>query len=138
MDGGATAFDRFADASESQWYNACSAGGQRSYPYGNERVPGLCNTFELHTGATTPVGILPECQSRSTVYEGVMDLSGNVWEWEDACSAQSGADDFCRVRGGSFNSDEDTLPCKGDHTYFRAFASFFVGFRCCTDGAVEP
>ena len=62
-----------------------------------------------------------------------MDLGGNAWEWEDSCQSEQGADDFCHVRGGAFNSAQETLSCANSHAYTRDFTSFYVGFRCCSD-----
>ncbi|MFW5740427.1 MAG: hypothetical protein ACOC1F_08680 [Myxococcota bacterium] len=62
-----------------------------------------------------------------------MDLSGNAWEWEDSCQSETGEDDFCRVRGGSFNSVPETQGCAEAQCYPRSFGSFFVGFRCCSE-----
>jgi hypothetical protein len=64
-------------------------------------------------------------------------MSGNVWEWEDACdvdaSNESGAFDLCRRRGGSFTQLEQNegLECADASAQPRRQASDNLGFRCC-------
>jgi formylglycine-generating enzyme required for sulfatase activity len=66
----------------------------------------------------------------------VFDLSGNVWEWEDACAGSSGALDSCRIRGGGYNNTAGSLVCAADSLSAREDPAVNVGFRCCAD--VEP
>jgi len=129
--GGSNAFDAYADPSASQWYAACSASGWKQFPFGQGST--ACNTIDLGLGTTTPVGSLPDCQPGMDGYQGVMDLGGNAWEWEDSCQSDTNGDDFCHVRGGSFNSAEETLACADAHAYPRSMTSFYVGFRCCSE-----
>jgi len=129
--GGPTPFEAYADPGASQWYAACSASGWKEYPFG--RGATACNTVDLGLGTTTPVGSLPDCQPGMEGYQGVMDLGGNAWEWEDSCQSDTGDDDYCHVRGGSFNSAEETLACADAHAYPRSMKSFYVGFRCCSE-----
>ncbi len=124
------------DASKSQWYNACSSGGVNQYPYGDSYVGSSCNGggFEDPHVGTMAVGSMTGCQSSVSGYEGVYDLSGNVYEWEDSCSGNTGPTDRCRLRGGSNMSPSDSLDC-GDpdvtyHTRDNVVYDSF-GFRCC-------
>ena len=75
---------------------------------------------------------MASCRSSIEAYRDLVDLSGNAFEWEDACEGGSESA-FCQVRGGSFNSDESLDACSAAHTYKRDFASYYVGFRCCGD-----
>jgi formylglycine-generating enzyme len=139
--GGANDFDDHADATKSQWDNACSSGGRREYPYGDNYQAQTCNGYDnkpsgcKHGGdcETRPVGSLGGCQSPSRGYAGVYDLSGNVWEWEDSCRGQD-ANDACRQRGGSLASSEDSLRCGYNDTnaYLRNEVRPVTGFRCCS------
>ena len=45
-------------------------------------------------------------------YPGIVDMSGNLGEWENACAPQGfGNPDACGVRGGSYNDQSSTLTC---------------------------
>jgi formylglycine-generating enzyme required for sulfatase activity len=62
---------------EGQWQRAAQGDEGREYPWGNEFDPTRCNTTESALGRTTPVTYYPNGASPF----GVLDLSGNVWEW---------------------------------------------------------
>jgi formylglycine-generating enzyme required for sulfatase activity len=130
--GGSNGYGNYANASLSQWYNACvSDGANNTYPYGSTYQATACNGYENGKGTTVPVGSMSGCQSTVAGYEGVYDLSGNVWEWEDSCNGTSGQQDLCRLRGGSFNYDAGNLRCDYDYGDGRYVAYVFIGLRCC-------
>jgi formylglycine-generating enzyme required for sulfatase activity len=131
-----------------QWYAACSANGLNAYPYGNTYEPTYCNGIDLHEGQyTDEVTSDTHCVGGSP---GIYDMSGNVSEWEDACQSTNGANDYCSVRGGSYNygpvTDGGTglqgLACGdvGDNAaQVRGQSGYTdVGFRCCADLGVGP
>jgi formylglycine-generating enzyme len=121
--------NEFADVSLSQWFNACTSHVPRSFTYGNTYVVGTCNDYEFGANATIPVANLAACQSPEPRYSGVYDLTGNVQEWEDACSDAS----YCRIRGGDYGTLGDTgTVCNADTRTARTSASQFTGFRCCS------
>lgn len=136
--GGPNGYDDLADHTKSQWFAACSAGGTYVFPYGNEYDAERCNggdndatgcdhgSCELVSGGT-----YSRCQSIGLGYGGVYDLSGNVWEWEDACDGSEGASDACRVRGGATNYGQASLTCAAEE-YFVRNVNTAVGFRCCS------
>jgi formylglycine-generating enzyme len=115
-----------------EWELACSAGGTTRFPYGDEAKAEACNTVRAGHDATTAVGAMAACRSSVEGYRDLVDLSGNVWEWENACAGE-GDDAFCQVRGGSFVSDEKLDSCAAPHRYARDFKAFYVGIRCCAD-----
>lgn len=134
--GGTNALGDYANASRSQWYNACSGGGQNEYPYGNAYSDHACNTKDNAVGSTLETGSLNTCQTSAAGYAGVYDLGGNVWEWEDSCSASSGntgeSAGYCHIRGGSFYGIYgDTGRCDVDNAKNRALYAEYFGFRCC-------
>jgi formylglycine-generating enzyme required for sulfatase activity len=96
--GGPNPYDSFADKASSQWYAACSQDGLKAFPYGDVYDPLACNGGDDPNPGPAPVGGTPGCEGG---YPGIFDMSGNVWEWEDSCAADTGATDACRARGGS-------------------------------------
>lgn len=130
--GGPNDYNDFEDAAKSQWYNACSSGGLNEYPYGDTYDAHICNGFDQGLLETTEVGSMARCQSVVSGYTGVYDLSGNAWEWEDACKVSLGSEDYCPLRGGSFRN-RDFLLCNRDYGASRELKSNFIGFRCCAD-----
>jgi formylglycine-generating enzyme len=129
--GGPNAFADYGDASTSQWYNACSAGGTQIYPYGDTYQATYCNGAEYAAGTTVPVGFIVRCRAIAP-FGGVNDLSGNVSEWEDSCEG-----DNCRLRGGSFYGGpgtkvDEVVACASTASAPpRSFEGSSVGFRCC-------
>jgi formylglycine-generating enzyme len=147
--GGANGYSDNTSASKSQWYNACTSGGNRAYPYGNTYQKNLCNGRDndatgcpnMSTCSGTclctvvDVGTLNECVSNASGYAGVYDLSGNVWEWEDCCNGNTGANDICRLRGGSIacaNHLDESCAGAGYTPPKRSGAGWDTGFRCCS------
>lgn len=61
--------------SEKQWQRAAQGDDDRLYPWGNDFDETCCN---YNTSSTTPV---TEYESTGASPFGVVDMSGNVWEW---------------------------------------------------------
>jgi sulfatase modifying factor 1 len=134
--GGANAFDDYADASASQWFNACASGEANDvYTYGNTYDAAACLGPE--SAPAQPVGSHPLCQSPVSGYGGIYDLTGNVWEWEDSCSGTTGSTDSCRQRGGSFgggiSAQAGNQRCDESSSFARNSNRVNLGFRCCAD-----
>ena len=135
--GGSDPIGSSEEANSSQWYRACSSAGANLYPYGNTYQSSYCNGLDYWNGSlstmqTVAVGSLRECVTSTKGYAGVHDLSGNVWEWVDSCSA-TGQLAPCYFRGGAFDDINSTvLPCYSVFSYNRNDPSVFVGFRCCS------
>lgn len=128
--GGAASYWSPGNASLSPWYNACSAGGVNLYPYGATYEETTCNGAEAGFGTTVEVGTMTGCHSSVAGFTGVHDLSGNVWEWEDACNGTTGPGDHCRMRGGSFGDGSLGHQCNyGGGSARNSFGST-IGFRC--------
>ncbi|MBZ0317555.1 MAG: SUMF1/EgtB/PvdO family nonheme iron enzyme [Anaerolineae bacterium] len=88
---------------EQQWQRGAQGDDGRKYPWGNQKPDKtLCN-FGSNVGQTTPVTQYPKGISPF----GVMDMSGNVWEWcmtEWGTNSDDRTDKYRSVRGGSFGN----------------------------------
>ncbi len=124
--GGGVETTKSADATESEWYNACSQGGKLAYPYGGTYEPQTCVTTWSAPKATSEP---PKCEGG---FPGLRHLSGNVGEWEDGCSGATGPDDICLHRSGGYNAAEFG-GCDTVVTLKRSFFGDGLGIRCCTD-----
>ncbi len=129
--GGAVPIAASDDAGQDEWFAACSHAddGQHVYAYGNTFDGPTCNVSD---GGRAPVGSFPNCVGG---YPSLFDMTGNVAEWTDSCSHEAGADaatDFCRMRGGSYESAA-TSTCKRDGGDVRSATLEKVGFRCCAN-----
>jgi formylglycine-generating enzyme required for sulfatase activity len=108
----------------SLWSYACTSNGVNAYPYGNYHNDGACNDVSAGTNTLAPVATFPACQAPTGFFHGIFDLSGNAWEWEDAC--QGG---YCRVRGGDFWSQNMNCAAHAGQAVLKREAT--TGFRCC-------
>lgn len=126
---GARAYCKWAGKrlpTEGEWYRACAGAEGRDYPWGGEYAEGRANLFgdQDGFGRTAPVGSF----RTGATSQGVMDLSGNVWEWTAADSA-AGA----YLRGGSWVNGKSMAKCttratvSSAHSYIKSNS---LGFRC--------
>jgi formylglycine-generating enzyme required for sulfatase activity len=126
--GGTLAIAERADATKSEWYYACSSGGEFDYPYGDDYDPTACNLEDAKLDDTSPGGAFPKCQSSAAGFEGVYDLCGNVSEWADACNEES-----CIQHDGMYASSSSSTLCQMSAAWPRSKRAAFLGFRCCRD-----
>ncbi len=115
-----------------EWSRAC--GGlerARALPYGATWEPHRCNTAEwdddLESIHVRPSGSLRRCASP----EGVLDLSGNVWEWTSQTDPTGG---LRELRGGGARNSESQSVCEPNDRFYLDPGSSegLLGFRCCT------
>ena len=116
---------------EEEWERAARSTDGRMYPWGGGKyLTGYANIDETYQnvgphylGRTSAVGIYPQGASA----EGVMDLSGNVWEW---CQDKYDEDGESRVlRGGSWNYDQENARAVCRYHYHPGNRDYVTGFR---------
>jgi formylglycine-generating enzyme required for sulfatase activity len=114
---------------EQQWQRAAQGDDGREFPWGNADPDAhLCN-WNRNVDQTTPVDRYPDGASPF----GVMDLSGNVWEWcltgwdGDTSVAGSGAARI--LRGGSWSSDSPLSLRAGNRNGSDPNARLAPGYR---------
>ena len=128
-----TIYNQFSNAATSEWYNACSMGGAQTYPYpGTTYGANTCNGHEHSLVDTVAVKAMSGCVGG---YPGIYDMSGNVWEFTQACDGTLGAADACRSAGGAYYTTQPAMVCSLQ--YFGEFkrneVQSALGFRCCAD-----
>lgn len=107
---------------EKEWEWA-AGGGNRKYPWGNEEPDETRANYGGNVGQTTPVGAYPA----GATPEGLMDMAGNVWEWMENWYDKD--EDVRALRGGSWSSPAENLPCAARYLYFPDYLWVVYGFR---------
>ncbi|MEF8734954.1 MAG: SUMF1/EgtB/PvdO family nonheme iron enzyme [Candidatus Accumulibacter meliphilus] len=123
--------------SEAEWEAAARGRKGRRYAWDEDFDAGSCNSFETHVRGTTPVGVFPGGDTP----EGLVDMSGNVWEWTssayhpypyaaDARREDPEQTDARRVvRGGSWDDDRHGARCAYRNDSDPGRRSGNLGFR---------
>lgn len=121
------------EASASEWTSACSGMGENDYAYGDSYQVETCNagpdTYDYEV-PPAPVGSFPDCHGTEPPFDRLMDMSGNVAEWIDACDDGGGVAPYCWEAGGGSTS-RSLSDCRAS-TYVPWYdAWWYKGFRCC-------
>jgi formylglycine-generating enzyme required for sulfatase activity len=116
-----------------RWNNSTGKADDRRYPWGNPprgedekiHLAQHCNCRHTGIGHTSAVGLFPSGQADC----GVLDLSGNVWEWcENRYDDKSV--EYRVLRGGSWVSDDPArLSCAVRRGVLPGSRDHRVGFR---------
>ena len=107
-----------------EWEKAARGDKGWKYPWGNVHNPKNTNSQEAGVGGTAPVG---SYEGGKSPY-GVMDMSGNVWEWVNAWAS---ADKKYRlVMGGSYFEDASRVTGYSTLQSIPDDIHPYIGFRC--------
>jgi formylglycine-generating enzyme required for sulfatase activity len=122
---------------EQEWERAARGRDGREYPWGKEYRAGFANINETYgeagphnLGRTSAVGIYPQGASP----EGVLDLSGNVWEWclneyEKPEPTGLGGRESRALRGGSWGGIQAYARASARIHNLPSVRNIFIGFR---------
>lgn len=134
---------------DTEWQRACRGPSSTTYPYGNTRMPGVCNDARAkhpaveYFGTTDPVIFsmlshpcldqLPDSLDRAganpgcVTAEGAFDMMGNLHEWTSATAGT--------FRGGFYvDTVQNGNGCLYATTaHDTSYSDYSTGFRCCAD-----
>jgi hypothetical protein len=108
--------------SEAEWELACGGLQAQAFPYVGGYLASQCNTQSLTIQLS---GSNAGCRSPF----GVIDLSGNVYEWTSTPWGAKYRDKV--VKGGNWNAGAENSSCKARFGQPPASISRAIGFRCC-------
>ncbi len=118
---------------EEEWEYAATHNGKThlnaAYPWGDSAPDASKANYGQSTasGSTSAVGKYSPAGDSPL---GLVDMSGNVWEWTSELKAEKG-NSYCTVKGGSWAGDVDYL-----RVTYNGYATpptnrnGFIGFRC--------
>ncbi len=120
---------------EEEWEWAATGGAPRLFPWGPDFRADCVNGLRGQTGLLKPVGTL----ACGATPEGVLDLSGNAWEWTATAAALYPGSTVSPppagrwvIRGGAF-SETDANQLTTTARQFADGPTRFIGFRCAKD-----
>ncbi len=140
---------QFRLPTEAQWEAATSGVSGRKYAWGELFDATYCNALDTKLRRMTPVGVFPSGDTPPEAgWDGVADLSGNVWEWASSGYApypyktddgreNAGVEQARVLRGGSWSLYPDDVRSStriNDHPNFRDSG---IGFRVLCSPPIE-
>jgi formylglycine-generating enzyme required for sulfatase activity/predicted phosphodiesterase len=113
---------RLPDEKEWEW---AAGGGKRKFPWGDPEPDETRANYGQNVGQTTPVGSYPA----GATPEGLYDMAGNVWEWQENLYKHKEYPGVRAVRGGSWFNFTDFLRCVARNYFIPVYRYDFNGFR---------
>jgi formylglycine-generating enzyme required for sulfatase activity len=143
-EGGGFDLARIADwtvrlPTELEWEKAARGTTKGAFPYGAEFDPTKANGRDTGLGTTSPVDAFP---GGASPY-GVLDMSGNVWEWslsdhaepkDDATQEDLGAVGPRLIKGGCFGNAPGHMKVSYRGKALPRTVLEILGFRVCRSG----
>jgi hypothetical protein len=105
-----------------EWRAACRGPRDSRYPYGEDYDERYCPAQQSEPSRS---GRFPACRS----YDGLYDLTGNLWEWTS--TANPDHPDFYFVAGGGWDAAEKATCGFAKYSFYPQNRYPAVGFRCC-------
>jgi formylglycine-generating enzyme required for sulfatase activity len=136
--GGSISWEHQSDSDRSEWFNACSQGGTTAYPYGDTFSDQTCGSGMAADGAIVqnePASERPDCHGTEPPFDQILNMSGNLAEWTDACEdATTDSAGWCHVQGKLASPPEPAnYACDATSEATRDVKEPSLGFRCCLD-----
>jgi len=118
---------------QQEWEKAARGTDGRIYPWGNEFdvKAAVTNETDFDGHPIQPLGVGTHPKGKSPY--GVMDMSGNVWEWTHSYDER-----YVLLKGGSFFEGRGYAKTTGALRSIPDDSKDYVGFRCVKDVEKRP
>jgi formylglycine-generating enzyme required for sulfatase activity len=128
-----------ADPLKEEWVYACTAGGTRTYPYGNVYDKTGCVTVDydsdpVYLDSAIHLRPIREAKKCEGGFPGLYDMGGNATEWVDISDTVTGASDIMATFSADYATPEAFTKCVDRSANTRDGIDGGTGIRCCKDG----